>query len=263
MAELPEGTPFFERSGASYSPGPHSRGPWSPDSLHGRLLAGLFAHIFERDHHEDPFHFARLTIDMFRLPKIEPIEVSTAIVRDGRRIRVLAGEMHSGGREIARATAVLLRRSEKPPGTIWTPPAWDAPPPAELPVQKIEGDWTPMWETRPIGGPTFGGTGRKRAWLREIHPLVAGEALTPLVRVAGSADFVSPLANSGDAGLHYVNADITLYLQRLPRGEWIGYEVASQQSAEGIAVADCTLYDESGPIGKSIVCAVANPRGVS
>ena len=37
-----------------------------------------------------------------------------------------------------------------------------------------------------------------------------------------AADFTNPLANSGDQGLEFVNADYTLYLHRLPVGEWIG-----------------------------------------
>jgi hypothetical protein len=253
--------PFFERAGASFAPGPHTRGPWSRDSMHGRLLAGLFAHVFEREHHEEPFHFARLTVDMFRLPRIAPVELTTEVIRSGRRIRVLSGAMTSEGREIARSTAVLLRRGDVPPGTAWMPDPWDAPHPDTLSVQEYENrDWTPMWETRPIDGPTFGGSGRKRAWLREIHPLVAGEPLTPFVRVAGSADFASPIAISGNQGLHYVNADITLYLARLPVDEWVGFEVANHLSSEGIAIGDTTLYDPDGPIGKSSVCAVANPR---
>jgi len=80
------------------------------------------------------------------------------------------------------------------------------------------------------------------------------------VRVALAADIASPLANSGDAGLQYVNADITLYLQRLPESEWLGFESASHQSAAGIAFGSCTVYDERGPIGSSTVCAVANTR---
>jgi acyl-CoA thioesterase len=60
--------------------------------------------------------------------------------------------------------------------------------------------------------------------------------------------------------LSFVNADITLYLHRLPAGEWLGFEVISHQSAGGIAVGETTMYDEEGPIGKSIVCAVANRR---
>lgn len=254
--------PFFERSGRGFEPGPHTRGPWSPDSMHGRLVAGLFAHVFEREHHEEPLQFARLTVDMFRLPRIAPVELETEVVRSGRRIRVLAGRMQSEEREIARATAVLLRRGDVPPGTVWSPEPWDVPYPDEIPPQSFEGrGWTPMWDTRPIDGPLFGRRGgRKRAWLREIHELVAGEPLTPFVRVAGSADFASPIANAGDQGLHYVNADITLYLARLPVGEWVGYEVAGHVSAQGIAIGDTNLYDLEGPIGKSTVCAVANPR---
>jgi acyl-CoA thioesterase len=198
---------------------------------------------------------------MFRLPRIEPLQVTTERIRDGRRIRVAAATVSSEGVEIARATAVMLRRSETPDGSVWKPPPWDVPPPGQIPRQPLrDSNWVPMWETRSIGGETFGGSHRKRAWLRETHALVAGEALSPFVRVASSADFASPLANSGDTGLHYVNADITLYLHRMPVGEWVGYEVASHQSADGVAIGDCTLYDERGAIGKSSVCAVANPK---
>lgn len=255
---------FFERSGDSYVPSRRARGPWSEDSLHGRFVAGLCAREIERMHWEAPFHVARLTVDLFRLPKIEPLQLRTERIRNGRRIRVVGATVTSEGREIARATAVMLRRTNPPEGVVWTPPDWDVPPPEEtpLPPPRAGSDWVPMWETRPIGGETLAETDRKRAWLRETHALVAGEALSPLVRVAGSADFTSPLANYGDAGLHYVNADITLYLHRLPIGEWLGYEVASHHSAEGVAIGDCTLYDEQGAIGKSSVCAVANERPV-
>jgi hypothetical protein len=138
-------------------------------------------------------------------------------------------------------------------------------------------EFTPMWETRPITGRrgdvaatsrspgegwrgAFGGVEQKRAWIRESRLLVEGEPLTPFVRAALAADYTNPFANSGDRGLNFVNADITLYLHRLPETEWIGFEVASHQSEEGIAVGECTLYDERGPIGHSLVCGVANAR---
>jgi acyl-CoA thioesterase len=74
------------------------------------------------------------------------------------------------------------------------------------------------------------------------------------------ADFTNPFANSGSAGLQFVNADITLYLSRLAQGEWLGFEVTSHQADDGVAVAECAMYDEAGPIGRSVVCAVANRR---
>ena len=65
---------------------------------------------------------------------------------------------------------------------------------------------------------------------------------------------------SSGQGLHYVNADISLYLHRLPASEWIGWEVCDHGSAAGVGRGECRVYDEMGPIGKSVVCAVANPR---
>jgi acyl-CoA thioesterase len=75
-----------------------------------------------------------------------------------------------------------------------------------------------------------------------------------------AADFTNPLGNSGDRGLEFVNADYTLYLHRLPIDEWIGVEVAAHHSADGIAVATCSLYDQRGAIGHSAVTGIANRR---
>ncbi len=169
----------------------------------------------------------------------------------------------SEGKEIAHASAVQLRRGEAPPGTVWQPDPWDVPLPDALEPMDSQGAWIPMWETRAIAGSSFGGSGQKRMWIRETIALVAGEAVTPFVRVASAADIASPLSMSSDIGLQYVNADISLYLHRLPVGEWIGWEVWDHGSAAGVGQGECRIYDEQGPIGKSMVCAVANPRGIS
>ena len=53
-------------------------------------------------------------------------------------------------------------------------------------------------------------------------------------------------------------ADLTLILGRLPASEWIGLEVSGHLGHDGIAVGSCTLYDTSGAIGWSSVCAITN-----
>lgn len=254
----PPGEPFFHQEGALFVPSPSSQGPWNPNSLHGRVVAGLLGRCFETAYYDAQFQFTRLTVDLFRLPPMAPLQVETRLIREGNRIRVADGVVSSAGTEIARGRAVMLRRSAEPEGTVWSPPDWDVLDPEA--VGPGGGSISAIWETRPIEGGDFGGTQQKRTWLRENRLLIAGEALTPFVRCAVAADYTNPFANSGDHGLQFVNADLTLYLHRLPVGEWLGFEVASHHSAEGVAVGEATMYDLTGPIGKSIVCGVANGR---
>lgn len=252
---------FFRPDGERLAPTAQARGPWNPNSMHGRILAGLLAHTVERQHGDPEFHFARLTIDLFRLPPLAPVSIESRVIREGNRIKVAEGSISCEGVEVARGNVVMLRRSAQPDGAVWSPPRWDVPGPEEtLPPRGSGPGRMAIWETRPISGPGFGGVEQKRAWLRENRPLIAGQPLTPFVRAAVAADYTNPFANSGERGLNFVNADITLYLHRLPETPWIGFEVASHQSEAGIAVAECTLYDERGAIGKSLVCGVANQR---
>jgi hypothetical protein len=247
---------FFTRDGDSFVPTQHAVGPWNPNSLHGRVVAGVLGRTLWLNHGDDAFHPARLTVDMFRLPVMAPLQVQTEAVREGNRIRVADGTVTQDGAEVARARIVLLRRAEDPHDDTWRPANWDAAPPDDL-VPQGQVRFNGIWETRPIDD----APGRpRRTWLRETRLLVEGEALTPFVRCAVAADFTSPLSNMGSTGLSFVNADVTLYLHRLPATEWIGFEVASHQSEDGIAVGETTLYDETGPMGKSLVCAVANRR---
>jgi hypothetical protein len=240
-----------------------SAGPWDPNSLHGRVVAGLLARELEQNYGDPGFQFARLTVDMFRLPKLDALEVSSQQVRVGNRIRVADATITQYGEEVARGRGVLLRRAENPAGEVWQPESWDVPEPDTIAPPKNmggPGGKGPMWDTRPISG-GFGTVAQKRMWMRELHPLVDDEPLTPFLRAASASDFAHPFANSGSGGLEFINADITLYLHRDPVGEWIGFEVRNHQSSDGIAIGDCWLYDEQGPIGESTVCAVANVRG--
>ncbi len=252
--------PFFRRVGDAFQPTLSSRGPWSPTSLHGRVVAGLLAHAIEQRYGEPQFMPARLTVDMYRLPDLSAAEVALRPIREGHRLKVIDAEYIVGGVSMGRATCQLLRRSENPEGNVWTPPSWDAPLPAAIPPPTdARSAMGGMWATRQISG-GFGAVGEKKLWMSEVRELVEGEALTPFVRAALAADFASPFANSGDKGLGWINSDITLYLHRLPVTEWIGFEVKNHGATDGVAIGECWLYDERGPIGTSTVAAIAQRR---
>src|SRR3954454_5386205 len=89
--------PFFTRDRDAFVPTDAARGPWDPNSLHGRVIIGLLAFAIEQRHGADDFVPARLTVDMFRLPTLAPIELKTRLVRDGLRVEGVGGGLVSGG----------------------------------------------------------------------------------------------------------------------------------------------------------------------
>ena len=257
-----ENQPFFTRDGAVHTAMPISRGPWNPQSLHGRVIIGLLAHAIEERCGDAAYMPARLTVDMYRLPDFSPITVQTRIVRDGYRIKVIDAEVFSGGVSAGRATSQLLRRSENPLGRIWTPPVWDAPSPEEAlalsePKMVLDG----MWEMRAIVG-GMGTVGPRRTWMAEVRELVGGAPLTPFVRAALASDFASPFANAGEDGLAYINSDVTLYLHREPTDRWLGFEVVNHQATDGVGMGECWLYDTDGSVGAVTLCALAQRQAM-
>jgi acyl-CoA thioesterase len=252
-------TGFFDHDGELAVPRPEARSPWSPDMLHGRHLAGLAARAVENAGPDPEMVPARLTIDLFRSAPMEPIELQHRVRRQGRRVRVDEVTAVVAGKEVAATTIVLLRAGEEPTGQVWTRPDWEVPHPDDIDGPLPEPSVSLM-RIIPIGGRGFGTFGQKQVWLRDDRTLFDDEELSPFQRSAMASDFVSPLGNSGDDGLGYINSDITLHMARLPVDEWIGIEVGSHVARSGVSVSRSDLFDVQGAFGFAEVCAVANPR---
>jgi hypothetical protein len=254
--------PFFRIDDGRFIPTRAGVGPWTADSLHGRLIVGLLGAEIERRFRTPEYLPARLTVDMYRLPDLSPVEVVTRVVKDGYRIKVVDAEFISGGQSAGRATCQLLRRTEDPPGNVWTPPPWNAPKPGEIPEpEDRRSGMGGMWAMRPVAG-AFGSLGERKTWMAEVRELVEGRPWTPFARVAVAADFASPFANAGDQGLAYINSDVTIYLHREPVTEWVGFEVVNHGHSDGIAIGECFLHDERGSIGSASCTALAQKRKV-
>ena len=280
---------FFNRDHDNrniYHPTPFARGPWDSKTLHGRVFPGLVAFEVETnglsDDEIDTFQASRITVDLFRPPPMLPLIVTNQIVRSGRRIKVvdvnIASDIKGKGIvDIARGSVVMLKKSVNPDGEIWSPPTWEIqPPPEDMPLPntiKKSPDITaflPTWQTVNMqddvgktydeNGPQHRKLGVRRAWIREIYNLISGVPPSQLVRIAQVADFANPFTNSGSKGLNYINADVTLYLQRTPIGSWIGTETSYHGADQGVSVGTMSLYDRCGRVGTSTVCGLAQAR---
>lgn len=252
--------PYFRIDDAGrLVPQPHARGPWSDTMLHGRLLAGLAAHAIEERHGQPGLQPARLTVDLFKAARFEPLEVTTTSVREGRRICVADATITAGGTVVARASAVLLRPSAQPEIELWATADWDVPRPDEVPDRPPTAGPPVAFEMVLLPGTAFGASGPKQVWVRDTTTLTEGVPLSPFARAAMAADLASPLGNSGGGGVAFINADITVYLARPPQGEWIGLQTSGHLSAAGVAATHSTLFDLEGPIGYAAAGALANP----
>jgi hypothetical protein len=113
-------------------------------------------------------------------------------------------------------------------------------------------------EIRPVVYPTT--TDLAVVWVRFPYLLLPGTALTSLTRAALTADAVSGFAFMTSQGVTAVNADLSLYLSREPKSDWVCIEGERRVMNEGIAIASACLRDLKGFVGHCLVSAVGVDR---
>jgi hypothetical protein len=255
---------YFVADGDALVPTAMAKGPWG-SSISGNFVGGILARAIEQSLDENELQPARLTVDLLRPAAMAPVRSHTSVVRQGRRLVLIDAEISQDDVVVARASALFLRKGEQPPGEVWTSPVAMPPFPAEPPdpVSAPMLIWA-YGKDPDVSGASFDLTqwqhdGPKFVWLRDIKPLVDGEPLTPFTRAAMAGDVASSLTHYGTGGLHYINADFTLTLSRLPEGADIGLAALSHSSHGGVGTGTAALFDRHGLIGSATATTLANP----
>lgn len=271
------GDAIFQRDGDLFVPTPYAASPWTTGALHGGPPAGLLARCIEAHVGDPEMQLARLTVDLFRAVPNQPLSVNVESVRAGRRIHVVQASILAEGQEVTRATAALLRRSDAPVGGLAYPPP---PGPDGLAVNSGLGrprrEGEPEQETPRLPGfhttievawasERFSPT--PTAWMRIPMPFIAGEETSPATRAAALSDFGNALANQVGSSegkpmssLAYINSDITLYMDRNPRGEWLCLQADFRDEVEGVGHVESAWFDREGRYARGVQARLANPR---
>ncbi len=58
----------------------------------------------------------------------------------------------------------------------------------------------------------------------------------------------------------FINPDLTVHLHRLPVGEWVCLDAVSRLEGHGVGLAESALWDEAGPLGRSLQSLLVEPR---
>src|SRR5690349_2588952 len=101
---------LWQRDGERVVPSVFCRGPWSPDLLHGGAVGALFAETAQSVMVADG-EPVRLTVDLLKPVPLQPMTVSTQVVRTGRRLQLVDTSLRFDGSLVARASLLVLRRS--------------------------------------------------------------------------------------------------------------------------------------------------------
>jgi hypothetical protein len=254
---------FYERMDENrFRPTRWTRGPWGPQSQHGGPPAALLGRAIENLQEADGFGVARIVLDILRPVPLEPLDVTARIVRPGRSVQLAEALLERNGESIVRASAWLIRESD----TLAIATEVSDPPPGpdqgtEVPLfaTGYEGYLQAM-EWRFVGG-FFLEPGPATTWLRMRWDLVGGEPPSPLVRVLTAVDSASGISAALDfRDWLFVNPDLSVYLTRMPRGEWICLDAATTIDERGIGVAASTIHDAHGPIGRSLQSLFVSER---
>lgn len=250
---------IFIPEGDLFAPTPLARGPWTPDAQHGGAPSALLARAAERFEDGERTFVARLTIELLRPVPLAPLGVRTRFVRPGKKVQIVEASLLAGDVEVARCSALRIRRAALPlPADL---PRL-APPPGPESGQASQPPWAQAGyeafhnrgvEHRFVAG-SFVAPGPATDWIRLRVPLVAGEETSPLCRVAAAADFGNGVSwtLSRNDGYGFINPDLTVYLQRYPEGEWVCLDAATHVGPQGTGLAESQLFDERGPIGRSV-----------
>lgn len=257
---------LFVRDGHIWSPQEACIGPWSPEALHGGPVAALCVAAAEELAPGNDWITTRLTLDLVRPVPTRPLQVTSNVLKAGKRVTLVDIQIDDGGTTVALARVQRTRRLAVELPEL-TNTGTELIPPPDLP-----GDFDPLDTSlaprRPapflrlateLRTPRGVGVYESRstvAWLRVFADLCPGVPLSPAAATAAAADYGNALgapAIPGRSGVLFPNADLTVHLAREPASGWVRMQPATTWLEHGIGHTRCDLSDERGMLGTSAV----------
>ena len=267
---MPEPGSLFEPVEGGWLPTSYARGPWSPDALHGGPVAAMLAGVAEHagdDAGDIAWLPARLTVELLRPVPIAPLRAEGIVVRPGRKVQLVDSSLRTADGTTVASARLLRVREQAVDVPITTRGSQPPPDPETIDVgltfelDPYEAFHSHGVEHRFAAG-VFHEPGPATDWIRLRVPVVPGAVPSPLQRVAAAADFGNGISRVTDfAELTFINADLTIHLHRAPAGEWVCVEAVTWMEPRGLALAESRLWDEAGPLGRSLQSLLVDRRG--
>jgi len=256
--------PIYRVAGAIAETSALAGGPWDPKLQHGAAPSSLICWAVERLPTPAPMRVARLTVDLIRPVPVAPLTIETEVLREGRKIQLVAVRLLANGTEVVRATALRVRSLAQ------TLPAEAASPILDMkaPEQSHDPTENGLSNTQFLSGlamkvakGSFRIPGPAAVWYCASRPIVDGAPISPLMRAAIAADFCNGTSAVLDfAHWTFINGDLTLSLAREPVGEWILLDAETWAGPDSIGIAAARLADRDGYFGRAVQSVLFEKR---
>lgn len=247
---------FTSKDNHWFVPTDHCRGPWDVNHCHAGPPTGLAARAAEELFPNQ--RLTRLTVNLMRPLPHSGFFVTASVLREGRMVSTSRMELTGeDGKICARAEGLHMTRQDATdyPTTRADYGRVSDAQPGGFPISKtlhdkpaFNGDGV---ETRyPAGhGPEPGPT---VAWMRTV-PLLDNETPSAFQRICPLADCGNAFGRNAEPWeVNFMNPDLTIALFRDPVGEWLGSDSRGFWEPDGIGLADATLFDNSGVVGRAL-----------
>jgi acyl-coenzyme A thioesterase PaaI-like protein len=252
---------FYEPlGGGRFASTPHTRGPWDPRFQHAGPPAALLGRAIERCEPRADFVLARATFEILRPVPVADVEVAARVVRPGRSVELLEGELTVDGEPVVTVRAWRVKRSTAPSVEL-DAPLLPRPDEATPPPPGLDGfGYGRAVELRFAAG-GWSQPGPATVWTRLREPIVPGEEPSGLQRVLAVADS----GNGVSAALPwdewlFINTELTVHFLREPRGEWICLDAETTIAEGGAGLARSTLSDDDGVVALGAQSLLVAPR---
>lgn len=243
---------------STFAPTTHAVGPWDGGLLFGGVPAGLAVHEVERRVGNRDWLAARITTDLVRPAPKAPLSVQIDVIREGSRVVVATASIRASEKLVSQSSLLLI------PG-----PAAEVPTPRPDVDQPIDHARTTVLTPHPSifevlqirAGDIR--EDRERGWARLNASIVEGEPASNLARAAVVADLAAGMTNTRGGVVEFINADVSLFLERVPTSEWLSLDLKRPDLASGITVASAAIGDEAGTAGQAVMTSVRAAQTVA
>lgn len=243
----------------TFAPESAAVGPWDSRLLFGGVPAGLAVHEVERQTGQSNWAAARITTDLVRPAPCGPLSVDVEIVREGARVVVATASIHVGPKLVSQSSLLLIPGGDEPDASN-SPRSDDTP--EQYEPTTILVPHASIFSVLEIRAGDIR-TDSTRGWARLNADVVRDEPTSPLARAAVVADLAAGMTNTRGGVVEFINADVSLFLERVPAAGWLSIDLDRPELASGIAVASAALGDAQGPAGQAVMTSVRAVQAVS